>query len=63
MLYYFISHEEEVLLFCKSDHIFNALLALDLTYHIGRSKFESAVKDALKHRKYYQQTNRWGFRD
>lgn len=30
---YFISHEEEMLLFGKSDHIFNALPALDLTYH------------------------------
>lgn len=28
---YFISHEEEMLLFSKSDHIFNALPALDLT--------------------------------
>lgn len=35
LVHYFISHEEKMLFFNKSDHIFNALPALDLTYHTG----------------------------
>ncbi len=41
LVYYFVSHEEETLLFSKSDHIFNALSALDLTYHTGQPQFDN----------------------
>lgn len=34
--HYFISHEEETLLFSKSDDIFDTLSALDLTWDMGR---------------------------
>lgn len=33
---HFIGHEEEMFLFSKSDHIFDALPALDLTCHTGQ---------------------------
>lgn len=37
-VYYFIGHEEEMLLFSKSDHFFNALSALDLTYRTEQTR-------------------------
>ena len=40
LLHYFISHEEEMLLFSKSDHIFNALSALHLTCNTGEPQFD-----------------------
>lgn len=73
-VYYFISHEEEVLLFSKSDHFFNALSALDLTYHTGQPEFDHisqvwtrtlAIFQHLFHfntRNHYCRLYQWGFR-
>lgn len=73
-VYYFISHEEETLLFSKSDHFFNALPALDLTYHTGQPEFDQVSQVCtwrpakfphLFHhskRKHYCRSYRWGFR-
>lgn len=73
-VYYFISQEEEMLLFSKSDHFFNALSALDLTYHMGQPEFDNESQVCtyaltkfqqlfhLTNRKFYRQTYLWGFR-
>lgn len=39
LVQYFISHEEETLLFRKSDYIFDTLPALDLTCAMGQAVF------------------------